>query len=180
VSERVDQDTAAAIGAKDIATGVVLLVFAWTLVRDVRVPLLSLVDLGFHELGHLVTMWLPELVMMMAGSIVQVAVPLGLAVYFVVGHPDRHGTALCAGWAATAAADGARYVADAPYERLPLIGGDHDWAFVLHHFDLLGRAELFANLVRVFAWGLLAAAVAWLCWPWIERLLTGSDPTLSS
>ena len=46
-------------GAQDVAVGVALVVFAAALVRDVRVPMLGLVDLGFHELGHLLTYPLP-------------------------------------------------------------------------------------------------------------------------
>jgi hypothetical protein len=48
-------------------------------VRQQRVPLLGLVDLGFHELGHLLTYWLPQVITAMMGSAFQIAVPLGIA-----------------------------------------------------------------------------------------------------
>ena len=53
-------------------------------VKGGRVPLLWCVDLGFHELGHLVMYILPvnEILTAAMGSIMQCAVPLGLAVYF--------------------------------------------------------------------------------------------------
>ena len=38
---------------------------------------------------------------------------------------------LCLAWAGTSAHEASIYIADAPYERLELIGGYHDWAFVL-------------------------------------------------
>src|SRR4249920_896638 len=53
----------------------------WAFVRGTSVPLLSLVDLGFHELGHLLTYWLPDVVTAMMGSINQVLVPVALAAY---------------------------------------------------------------------------------------------------
>lgn len=55
------------------------------------VPLLALVDLGFHELGHLVATPLPDLATALAGSVMQVAVPTGLAAYFLVRQRDLLG-----------------------------------------------------------------------------------------
>jgi len=133
-------------------------------VRGTNVPLLWMVDLGFHELGHLVTRWLPEVVMAMMGSISQVAVPLGIAVYFFWIRRDLLAGALCVAWAATSAQNASVYIADAPYQRLQLIGGFHDWAFVLgpEHFDVLNRAALIAAVVKGFGIVLWLTAVG-LC-----------------
>jgi hypothetical protein len=117
-------------------------------VRARSVPMLSLVDLGFHELGHLVTYPLPwDGVTAAMGTITQIAVPVGLAVYFLLRQRDRIGASVCLAWAATSAQNGAVYIADAPYERLPLIGGDHDWAFLLAPH--LGWAAPIATAVRI-------------------------------
>lgn len=101
-------------------------------VRAGPVPLLWCVDLGFHELGHLVMYILPinEVLTAAMGSITQCAVPLGLAVYFWVLRRDRVGAVVCLAWGATSLQDASVYIADAPYEKLTLIGGEHDWAFV--------------------------------------------------
>ena len=133
-------------------------------VRGTSVPLLWMVDLGFHELGHLVTRWLPEVVMAMMGSITQVAVPIGMAVYFLLVRRDLLAGALCLAWASTSAQNASVYIADAPYQRLQLIGGFHDWAFVLgpDHFDMLNRAALIAGVVKGFGVVLWLAAVG-LC-----------------
>jgi hypothetical protein len=61
-----------------------LAIGAYPFVLGKRVPLLGLVDLGFHELGHLLTYPLPDVATAMAGSAMQVLVPLGLAVYFFI------------------------------------------------------------------------------------------------
>jgi hypothetical protein len=101
--------------------------------RSQRVPLVSLADLGFHELGHLIMYVFPinQILTAAMGSIMQCAVPLGLAAYFGWWRSDHVGLAACLAWAATNFQDASVYIGDAPYQRLELIGGEHDWAFVL-------------------------------------------------
>jgi hypothetical protein len=134
-----------------IALCVVLAYFPFVAKR--RVPLLGLVDLGFHELGHLVTRMLPAVIMAAMGSVTQVLVPIGIALYFRLARRDALASGLCLAWAGTSARDAALYIADAPYQRLHLIGGEHDWAFVLgpSHLNLLDRAGLIAAVVTGFA-----------------------------
>ncbi len=131
-------------------------------VRGERVPLLGLVDLGFHELGHLLTYPLPDVVTATMGSVAQVAVPLGLAAYFALVRRDLVGAGLCLAWAGASARDVAVYVADAPFQRLALIGGEHDWAFVLGpgHLDALDAAGTIAAVIRVIGALLVVAGVA--------------------
>ena len=120
------------------------------------IPLLSLVDLGFHELGHLVATPFSDNVEAAMGSIAQVAVPVGLAVYFSWIRTDHVATSVCLTWAATSAQNVSVYIADAPTEQLPLIGGDHDWAFLL-----AGHLERAAPLAhRVWTFGLLMLLTA--------------------
>jgi hypothetical protein len=139
--------------------------FGWiAFVLRAQVPLLSLVDLGFHELGHLVTRPFPEVVMFMAGSVAQVAVPVGLAAYFLARR-DRLGGAMCLAWAATSARDVAVYIADAPFQRLELIGGEHDWSFILgEHWNALDKAGVVAAAVRGFGVALLFAGFCLCAW----------------
>jgi hypothetical protein len=150
--------------------------FAWCVVAGIvafvghhRIPLLSLVDLGFHELGHLVSYPFGNDVFSAAmGSIAQVAVPLGIAIYFGWVRSDPVATSVCLTWAATAARDVADYIKDAPYQRLELIGGEHDWAFLLA--GKLDRAEPLGN--RVTAFGvllLLTAGGLAVATPFLER-----------
>lgn len=123
-------------------------------VRSTRVPLLWAADLGFHELGHLLAVPLGETAHFLAGSTTQVLVPVGLACYFWLRLRDPLATGLMLAWAATAAQDVSVYVADAPYERLPLIGGHHDWAFLLGRWGVIDAAPSIARSVWVV--GLLA------------------------
>ncbi|HEX5616661.1 MAG TPA: hypothetical protein VFZ83_16030 [Acidimicrobiia bacterium] len=138
-------------------------VLGWyAFVRSTRVPLLGWVDLGFHELGHLIMYVVPisQLLTAAMGSAFQVAVPLGLATYFAWWRRDALAGAVCLAWAATSMQDASVYIADAPYEALQLIGGEHDWAFVLgaEGLDRLDDAAAIARTVRGF--GVVALVVA--------------------
>ncbi len=145
------------------------------LVLGDRVPLLGLVDLGFHELGHLLTYPFPDLFTAMMGSITQVLVPLGIAAYFLWWREDLLAAGLCAAWAGTSFYDVSVYVADAPYEKLQLIGGDHDWAFAFDRLNAVEAADEVALLLKVLAWALVLGGVALCAW----RLLSPARPPIT-
>ena len=124
-----------------------------------RVPLLGWIDLAIHEFGHVATYPLPDLATAMMGSITQVAVPLAICGHFL-HRRELVSAMVCLAWSGTSARDASVYIADAPYERLELIGGTHDWAFALgpEGFDAIGQAATVAGAVRLA--GLLMVVVA--------------------
>ena len=144
----------------------VCLLFGWiAFVRGTPVPLLSLVDLGFDELGHLLMYPFPDVITAMMGSVTQVAVPVGVATYFLFLQRDRLAGGLCLAWAATSAQDASVYIADAPTQALPLLGdGIHDWAFVLGRWHAVDRAGAIAAAVKGFGMALLFAGFAICLW----------------
>jgi hypothetical protein len=160
--------------------------------RGARVPLLSLADLGFHELGHLVCYVLdaflpwPAIVTAAAGSLAQVLVPATLAAYFLLRRADRAAAAVCLAWTATSLADVARYVADAPFEALPLLGGLHDWATILgpDHLDRLDLASSLAAGLDRAAWVVLLSSLVLAAWPLAQSAArsgsAGSTSTFAS
>jgi NADPH:quinone reductase-like Zn-dependent oxidoreductase len=164
---------------RDVATAAACAALGLAGMRGHRVPLLGLVDLGFHELGHLVCYLLSvgALVTAAAGSVMQVAVPLGLAAYFLVVRRDRAGGAVCLAWAATAAVDASRYIADAPFERLELLGGEHDWAFFFgpDGIDAMSRAAGTARTVAALGWIALAASFVVALWPLVAEAVRGDQ-----
>jgi len=111
-------------------------------------------DLGIHEFGHLLLRaWVPQLLEAMAGNGLQTAAPPGFALYFLLRPPvgrtrDLAAAGLCLGWCASTLQDASIYIADAPYQELPLLheGSIHDWAYILgpEQLDALGSAHLFA------------------------------------
>ena len=133
-------------------------------VQQRRVPLLGGVDLGFHELGHMLTYVFPDVVSALMGSVFQVVVPVGLAAYFGLRRRDLLAAGLCLAWAGASAADVSVYIADAPFERLPLIGGSHDWAYLLSPaaFGNMSGAAGIAGFVKTIGAGLVLVGIG-LC-----------------
>jgi len=160
--------------------GTCLLLGWFAFVREAPVPLLSLVDLGIHELGHMLTYVFPDLVTAVAGSAFQVLVPVGLAAYFWLVGRDRMASGLCLAWAGTSAQQVAVYAADAPYQRLVLLGGEHDWAFILTRLGLLDRAGGLALAVRWLGLLLLMAGIGSCLWGLVRAHRDRRAPEVSS
>lgn len=130
-------------------------------VADRPVPILDWFDLGIHEVGHLVAFPLPELLMFMAGSFAQIAFPAAMAAYFMWVRRDPASGGFCLAWAGTSAWDVAVYVADAPFQALPLVGGGrHDWAFILGHFDAVDQAGRVAGWIETTGAVMVLAGMA--------------------
>ncbi len=168
-AQRTDNQGVDRVTLKYVATMIACAVVGFfPFVRETRVPLLGLFDFGMHELGHLLFIWAGETVHFLAGSVFQVIVPAGLAVYFWWFRGDRASAAFLGAWTGASLWDVSVYIADAPFERLLLIGGDHDWAFLLHKYDIMSSAGPLASGVQ-WAGGLaivvsigIAAAGPWL------------------
>lgn len=128
---------------------------------DRPVPILDWFDLGIHEVGHMIGFALPELLMFMAGSFAQVAFPAAMTAYFLWFRRDPASGGFCLAWAGTSAWDVSVYVADAPVQALPLIGGgQHDWAYILGHFDAVDQAARVAGWIETLGAGLVLVGIA--------------------
>ena len=136
-----------------LATAAGVLVLGWfAFVRGVRVPIVGMVDLGVHELGHMLFGWAPELVMVLMGNGTQTLLPLTVAVCFAVFRRDWPACGLCLAWCGTTLQDASVYIRDAPYQRLVLLKENsiHDWAYVLgpEQFNALDKAGIVATCVK--------------------------------
>lgn len=111
--------------------------------------MLSSVDLVFHEAGHTITFFLPDIVSVMAGSLLQVIIPLGLFVYFFI-KDIRFGAALMLFWFGQSVVGVSIYVRDAIAMQLPLLGGEaviHDWNYLLAAFGVLEHTKTIADMM---------------------------------
>lgn len=144
---------------------------AWlTYSRNGWVPWLSNVDLGIHELGHMLTFWAPVLMVQFAGSFLQVAVPLCFAGYFM-WRRDRLAVILMLAWAAESLHNVSVYIYDATRMVLPLLGDDgsgdgHDWHNILSRLGLLRQTDGIAGTVLVLSALIFAAALGLAFWWW--------------
>lgn len=107
------------------------------------------VNLPIHETGHLVFAWGGEMFTALGGTLFQLILPLLFAWSFH-RRGDATGTGAMLWWAGQNCLYIARYIADAPVQELPLVGGgEHDWAFLLANWGVLHRADAIARAVRL-------------------------------
>ena len=146
----------------------VLVMMYYAFILERRVPLLGWADLGFHELGHMITRPFGETFSFIMGSGTQVLIPTALGVYFWLTRRDPQAGFLF-GWAASSFQDASVYIADAPHERLQLIGGDHDWAFLLNKWNMLDRADTISGMVWFIGLVLGFVGLALALSPFVRR-----------
>jgi hypothetical protein len=129
---------------------------------------LHLVNLPFHEAGHIFLAPFGRFLTVFGGSLLQVLVPLVCGAVFLSKNREPFAAAVMAWWAGESLMDLAPYIADARALRLPLLGGrtgaeveGHDWEYLLQTTGLLAHDVTLGRLS--FALGALAmvAALAW-------------------
>jgi hypothetical protein len=132
---------------------------------------LHLINLPFHEAGHIFFSPLGPFMMSLGGSLTQVLVPVVCAGSFAK-RKDWFAASTCLWWAGQNLVDLGPYIADARALQLVLLGGStgaevegHDWEAILQalgwlHLDRqLGMgAHLLGSLIMIAA----LAACAWL------------------
>jgi len=142
-----------AVMARSFAVAILLLV-AWKVLARGISPLpsgtiLAVLDganLIFHEAGHVLFLFFGEFLQILGGSLMQVVIPSTCTVYFWL-HEQRSSSAVTLFWTGESITNVAIYVADARRMELPLIGGDHDWNYLLGRLSLLDHAESLGRLV---------------------------------
>lgn len=143
---------------------------AWWL--DGFVPLLGHVDFGIHELGHLLAFPLPDSTMLLAGSVLQVAVPAGLSLYFWLERHDRVGAVVTMAWVGSSLVNVGVYIADAPLRQLPIIGPRHDWATLLGRWGAMDMAPNIGGLVGAIGFIVIGSAFVLALVPLFGRART--------
>jgi hypothetical protein len=139
----------------------------------VSASFLHLIDLPFHEGGHIIFSPFGAFMTSFGGSLMQLLVPIVCVASFL-RREDRFAAAVCAWWAGQNLVDLGPYIADARALRLVLIGGftgaqveGHDWEAILTTLGLLrwdrvlGQVAHGAGLMTMAA---SIAAAAWVIW----------------
>jgi len=128
---------------------------------------IDLVFLPIHEGGHLLFSFLGETLHVLGGTLLQLFVPLAIALYF--RHERQvYGTAFAAFFFFENFLSIATYMADARAQGLPLVsaeGGDfvmHDWFVIFSKCGLLDYDTRIAALVRLMGWAGMVGVVIWL------------------
>lgn len=151
-----------------------LIYFAYVLIRHLQDPMyrsiLGLLNLVFHEMGHLVTMPLGEFICFLGGSLFQCFIPFVGMWNFLFRSKDYFAFALCFGWLSTNFFEVATYIGDAKAQALPLVGfgvepPQHDWHYLLGKMNLINQCEIIANGVRLL--GVASMLVCFLLGGWM-------------
>ncbi len=127
-------------------------------------------NLGIHELGHVVFRPAGETLCIAGGTIFQLLVPV-ISVFMFLRQRDYFALTLSGAWMSTNLYSVATYMADARARALPLVSPftkhpDHDWYNLFSRMGLLPYDTAIAAGVRVAAFIIIwtsIAAGAWMC-----------------
>jgi hypothetical protein len=145
-----------------------------------------LIDLVFHEAGHVIFGILGRFMSVLGGSLNQVLIPAVCTGYFF-RHRQPAAAAVTLFWTGESLVDVAIYVADGRDMALPLLaeGLVHDWNWILSELSLRNHAPALGGRVVAAGVCVLAAALALLgvdAWrvagrPGSARVLSSERPS---
>ena len=166
---------------------ILLLYFAWAGWRQIRDPfawsLFAGVNLGVHELGHVLFAFAGRFVGVAGGSLAQVAAPAAAGA-LLWRQRDFFGLSVAGAWEAFSIWNLATYVGDARSRELPLLGLTaepiHDWNYLLSRLGLLAWDRGLAGVLRLAAFLLWAASLLWGAWLCRTMARRGRKPPLEN
>lgn len=161
----------------------VLIFFVYVLARSLTELeygsfLFNGINLGFHEMGHILFRPLGEFMTIAGGTILQCLVPLIAAAGFWKAQRDYFAVAFSLGWFATNCFNAAIYAADARGKlNLPLVSpwgqgfgadGTGDWTRMLGELNLLEWDGAISLAWQALGTGSMLAALALGAWLLVE------------
>ncbi len=162
-----------------IGHGIVLTVLILWGLRLIAAPIqsnyagnsfLHLINLPFHEAGHVFFRPFGRLITSMGGSLGQLLVPLTCCLVLLIKTRDPFGGAVTFWWFGENFLDLAPYINDARNLVLPLVGGNtgrsapygfHDWQFILTETGLLKYDHILARAAWLIGSFIMFTAVFW-------------------
>lgn len=155
-----------------------LLIWGWRLAtasiasNAVGDSFLHLVNLPFHEAGHIFFSPLGRFLQVLGGSLGQLLVPAICAGAFLIQHRNPFGASVALWWLGESLLDLAPYINDARALDLMLLGGVtgkdvedyHDWEYILRTLGLLPYDHALAACAHAAGAVTMAAALIWGAW----------------
>jgi hypothetical protein len=132
--------------------------------------LLHLINLPFHEAGHVFFRPFGRFMTSAGGSITQILVPLICLAVLLIKTRDAFGAGICLWWAGQNFLDLAPYINDARALVMPLVGGNtgqtspygfHDWEFLLTETGLLRYDHAIAQGAHLFGSFVMLLGLTW-------------------
>jgi hypothetical protein len=155
-----------------------LIIFIWGL-KFIFMPMSSnyvfesiwhLINLPFHEFGHILFRPFGRLMTSLGGSITQVLMPVICLAVFLIKNREPFAASFSLWWTGQNFMDLAPYINDARSLTLPLLGGNtgrtspygfHDWEFILQETKLLRYDHVLAKSTHLFGTILMILAFIW-------------------
>ena len=128
---------------------------------------MHLINLVFHEAGHILFAPFGSFMMSLGGSLLQVIVPLACAWAFFFQQDDRFGALVCVWWAGESLLDLSPYIDDARSLQLMLLGGPaaevegHDWEAILMSLGWLHLDHTIAKAVWMCGCALMIGSLVY-------------------
>lgn len=132
---------------------------------------LHLVNLPFHEAGHVFFSPFGDFVRTLGGTLGQLIMPLVCCLVLLLKTRDPFGAGAAFWWFGENLLDVAPYIDDAGTGELPLLGGNtgestpygfHDWEYLMTETGRLGQEHALARAVHGFGATIMLLALAWM------------------
>jgi hypothetical protein len=145
-----------------------------------------LVNLPFHEAGHIIFRPFGRFITSLGGSLGQLLMPLVCMAVFLIKTRDTFAASFTLWWFGENFMDLAPYINDARSGTLPLLGGNtgrtspygfHDWEFILNEAGLMRYDHALAGFAYKFGSLLMMCALVWCGYILLKqyRQLTQTD-----
>jgi len=159
-----------------VVVGLAMLIWGW---KFILTPMSTnyagnsffhLVNLPFHEAGHLFFQLFGRWMTSLGGSLGQLLVPLSCLLVLLLKTKDPFGASVSLWWFGENFMDIAPYINDARNQELLLLGGItgreadygyHDWEFILNEVRLLHYDHTLAYIAHSFGIVLILLSFAW-------------------
>jgi transcription initiation factor TFIIIB Brf1 subunit/transcription initiation factor TFIIB len=129
-----------------------------------------LVNLPFHEAGHIIFRPFGRFMTSLGGSLGQLLMPLTCLIAFLIKTRDTFAASFALWWLGESFMDLAPYINDARSLTLPLLGGNtgnsspygfHDWEFILKESGLIHYDHVLANSSYMLGTILMIVSFLW-------------------
>lgn len=149
------------------------LIFSGIAGNNAGESVLHLVNLPFHEAGHVLFRPFGKFVTTLGGTLGQLLIPLICGGSLLLKAHDYFGALVCAWWFGENFLDIAPYINDARAGVMPLLGGNtgqsspygfHDWEYLLTETGLLHYDHALAKLAHGAGAMLMIAALVCMAW----------------
>jgi len=159
-----------------VVIGLILFIWGWKFIlmpmatNDAGNSFFHLVNLPFHEAGHLFFQLFGRWMGSLGGTLGQMLIPLICLLSFLIKVKNPFGASVALWWFGESFMDVAPYINDARDQELMLLGGItgreadygvHDWEFILNEIGLLRYDHTLASLAHHFGIVLMLLSFAW-------------------